>query len=157
MKSKLYLLMLTLFAFCAVSCSDDEPEVKPAEEVAGVYNGYTVANCKYFSDMTAEDQVLTLTATGDATVNATYTSDSWGEFSVKNATVVQSGNTYKIQGTGVTVMGMNGATSEYECSFEGTVQASETSATPTSFVFSVAGVMGGLTIDFIESDMPSAE
>lgn len=156
MKLKLYMLMMTLFAFSAVSCSDDdEPVIKPAEQVATTYDGYTVANCKYFTDMATDNQSVTITATGDATVNVSYTSDSWGTFTITGATVSESGNQYIIKGTGVTVMGMNGNEKEYECTFEGVVQAPHSSAmVPATFKFSIAAVMGGMTIEFTEGEMP---
>ena len=157
MKLKLYMLMMSIFAICAVSCSDDdEPVVKPAEEVAATYSGYTVANCKYFTDMAEDNQTLTITAIADATVNVTYSSDSWGDFTINGATVTESGNAYVISGTGVTVMGMNGTTSDYECSFSGTVQKPYSSVAPKAvFSFTVPGVMGGLTIEFTEGEIPA--
>lgn len=153
MKLKFYMLMMALFAFSAVSCSDDdEPVVKPAEEVAASYNGYTIANCQYFSNMVAAGQSIKVEAKSDNTVDVTYTSDTWGEFTIAGATVTAEGDIYTIKGNGTTKMGHAGSEKEYECSFEGKVQAGKVSP---EFTFTVPAVMGGMTIKFYEGDAPA--
>ncbi|MBQ7941705.1 MAG: hypothetical protein IJ328_04780 [Muribaculaceae bacterium] len=154
MKIKFYMLMMALFALSAVSCSDekDEPAEKPAEKVAGIYDGYTLASCNYFSNsVTAKEQVK-IAATGDATVNITFTSDTWGTFTISDATVTIDADSYSIKGDGITKMGHQGVEKEYDCSFEGVVQVSSSSAV---FTFSVPSVMGGLTIEFIKGEIPA--
>lgn len=154
MKLKLYMLMMAMFAISAVSCSDDEPVVKPAEEVAASYSGYTIANCQYFTDMITADQTVTIEAKSDDTVDVSYTSDTWGEFTITGAKVTVSNNVYTISGNGVTVMGMGGNVKEYDCTFVGTVQSGKTSP---EFVFTVPAVMGGMTIEFLEGEAPVEE
>lgn len=47
-KSGFLFLLLTSVAFASCSDSDDS-EKDLAKEIAGQYNGYTVASCAYFS------------------------------------------------------------------------------------------------------------
>jgi len=48
-------------------------------------------------------------------------------------------------------MGMNGNIQEYACRFAGTVDAAKENP---EFTFTVPAVMGGLTISFINGEMP---
>lgn len=156
MKLKNFLGMMVI-ALCAVACSDDDDnkkEIIPANEVAGTYNGYTKAVAQYFPNgQYAVTQTLKVEANADETVNVSYTSNSFGTFSIKNATVKVENSVYTITGTGTTVMGMDEASQkEYECTFEATVDAAKSNS---SFKFKVAAVMGGLEIDFIQGDAPA--
>lgn len=159
MKLKNFLAMMAI-ALCAVACSDDDnsnQEVIPAKEVAGTYNGYTKAVAQYFPNgQYANDQTIKVETGSDETVDVSYTSDSFGAFSIKNAAVKVANSAYTITGTGITVMGMDEASKkEYECTFEATIDAAK--AEP-SFVFKVPSVMGGITITFAKGDAPvSAE
>ena len=50
-------------------------------------------------------------------------------------------------------MGMGGSTSSYDASVSATIAADKTSA---GFIFTVPSVMGGLTIEFTQGEVPSA-
>lgn len=120
--------------------------------VPGTYKGYTKASCAYFPEMNAADQTMTIVAEADGTYKATYTSDTWGEFTISGITATaESGNRFALAGEGVTRMGMNGNIQEYACRFAGTVDAAKENP---EFTFTVPAVMGGLTISFINGEMP---
>ena len=73
---------------CA-ACNDDKNEETPLNQVvAGKYDGYTKAVAQYFPlGQYADKQSITLTPNDNGTVNIAYTSESFGEFSISNATV----------------------------------------------------------------------
>lgn len=119
--------------------------------VPGSYTGYTKADCAYFQGMYADEQIIKLEATENDTYKASYTSDTWGEFSIEGITAVAEGNTFVLSGEGVCIMGMGDKVSEYACSFSGSIDFAK--ETP-SFSFNVPAVMGGLTIEFNTGEMP---
>lgn len=129
-------------------CQGDVPA---SVVVPGSYTGYTKADCAYFQGMYADEQVIKLEATENDTYKATYTSDTWGEFTVEGITAVAEGNTFVLSGEGVCIMGMGDKVSEYACTFSGTIDLAK--ETPT-FSFNVPAVMGGLTIEFNNGEMP---
>lgn len=130
-----------------------EGDISASVAVPGSYNGYTIANCKYFQGMTAEEQVLKIESTGNDNYKVSYTSDTWGEFTVEGVTATLENGIFKLAGDGVCVMGMGGNVKEYNCTFSGEVNLSDSEQ--SVFQFSVPAVMGGLTIDFNIGDMPS--
>ncbi len=160
MKQQIFYAMMAV-SLCVgmTACSDDDEEdvvvvevENVAEAVAGSYSGYTLASCAYFSDDAAADQVITVTAVTETTVNVSYISDTWGTFTIEGATVTQSGTTYTITGSGITMMGMSESSiSSYDCTLTASIESGKTSP---SFVFSVPTVMGGLTITFYEGVLP---
>ena len=92
-------LLTMMFVLCAcAACNDDKNEETPLNQVvAGKYDGYTKAVAQYFpAGQYADKQSITLTANEDGTVNVTYTSDSFGEFTINNATVKSESNTYTL-------------------------------------------------------------
>ena len=150
-------LLTMMFVLCAcAACNDDKNEETPLNQVvAGKYDGYTKAVAQYFpAGQYADKQSITLTANEDGTVNVTYTSDSFGEFTINNATVKSESNTYTLSGKGETVMAMAGKDPKtYDCTLKGTIDAAK--AAP-SFEISVPAVMGGLTITFTQGEAPAA-
>ena len=160
MKTKFSTLLIFVFALMtACSSDDDDPVVNPnyGTEVAGTYKGYTVATFAYTTiPMTNVDQSVVLTATADNnTVNLTYTSDTWGVFTISGATVTLKDDVYTIVGTGKTVMGMEAATpKEYECTVSGTISKDKKAS---SFVFDVPAVMKGLKITFASGEAPTSK
>lgn len=120
--------------------------------VPGTYKGYTKASCAYFPEMNAADQTLTVEAEADGTFKVTYTSDTWGEFTISGITAtVGSDNKFTMSGQGVTRMGMDGNIKEYACEFVGSIDVAKENP---EFTFTVPTVMGGLTISFINGEMP---
>lgn len=157
MKKIIKAISLIAFSAALAACSDNGAGTRETEvnvnDMAGTYAGYTLASCSYFQDMLAEDQTITVTAGTDGTVSLGYVSDTWGEFSFSGCTVTRTGSEYSVSGTGTTKMGMGGSTSSYDASVSATIAADKTSA---GFIFTVPSVMGGLTIEFTQGEVPSA-
>jgi hypothetical protein len=151
---KKFVLAMLAMVFCMTSCSDNDNEVvNAAQEVAARYEGYINASCAYFSDKVTDDQTLTITSKTVSTVDVNYTSDTWGTFTISDATVVQSGNAYQITGSGSTLMGHAGSEDkEYACSLSGTVADGKAELT-----FTCPSVMGGLNIVFKSGVAPATE
>ncbi len=122
--------------------------------VPGTYSGYTEAKSTYFSGMMADGQEIVITKNTDDTYKVAYTSDTWGEFTIGNATAEYSNGKFTLTGDGSTLMGMNGNTKEYACSISGTIDVSKDDP---EFTFSVPTVMGGLSIVFHTGEMPATE
>lgn len=152
MKLKNYLALAACLLMVA-ACSDDEKPITPAENISGTYNGYSEAAFQYVTTpMVTDGESLSITANSEgntATVN--YTSGSFGEFTIDNATVSLAAGTYTLEGDGSTLMGMGEQKSEYPCTLTGTLNEGRTEG---SFVFNVPGVMGGMTITFTLGDAP---
>jgi hypothetical protein len=148
--TKKSILMMLLVAIFAASCSSDKENENPAQEIAGKYEGYTSASCAYFSGTVTDDQTVVLTAADADKVNVSYTSDTWGTFTINDATVVRDGAACKIVGDGTTLMGHAGsAANEYQCSLTGSVEGGV-----AEFTFSCPSVMGGLKIEFKTGTAP---
>jgi hypothetical protein len=149
--TKKSILLMLFAAIFAASCSSDKENDNPAQEIAGKYEGYTNAGCAYFSNTVTADQTVVLTATDVDKVNVSYTSDTWGTFTINNATVSRDGTACKIVGNGSTLMGHAGsAANEYQCSITGSVEGGI-----AEFTFSCPSVMGGLTISFSQGEIPA--
>jgi hypothetical protein len=157
--SILMMAMMLMATPVLTSCGSDDDEetvdtVTAATAVAKEYSGYANASSQYFNDMMADNQTATVVAVSADKVNISYTSDTWGTFTITNATVTKSNDVYTIVGEGVTAMAHAGQEAkEYACSFSGTVAADGTQA----FVFSVPSVMGGLTITLLPGNAPTTE
>ena len=59
--TKFLLPLVALLPLVSCSDSDDENTVDPAAEIAGSYDGYGVASCRYFSNQVSPDQKVTIT------------------------------------------------------------------------------------------------
>jgi len=159
MKLKFLFIMMAVALFTAACSSDDNKEddgdtTNLAEGVAGSYAGYTVADFKYTTiPMTTPGESVSIVANADGTCNISFESDTWGKFTISNASVSLSSTTYAIAGSGKTVMGMDAESQkEYDCTLEGTVSNDKKAV---SFVFNVPLVMGGLEITFTLGDAPA--
>lgn len=139
-------------ATLAASCDPEEEKINYSESVAGTYSGYATAEFQYSpTPMVSTDQSLTVTEVTEETVTVNYTSDTWGTFTIEDATVTESNGTYTISGSGKTVMGMSAdSQSEYDCTLTATI----TSDSDFSFEFDVPAVMGGLVITMLPGNPP---
>lgn len=148
---KLQLLSLALAMFALSSCSNnDEPE-NLADSAVGNYSGYTVASCAYFSNMAADNQSVTISSSEINTANISFVSDTWGSFTIGNATLSGSGDNVVISGSGKCSMAHAGSQpKEYDCTVEGSVAGKILALT-----FSCPTVMGGLSIEFRQGDVPA--
>ncbi len=144
------ILTMAVVVLCSAACSD-EKELPAVADIAGSYEGYTLAGCAYFQNTCVTDETVTGTGNADGTANVTFTSGSWGEFSIPNAQMSESGGTYTLMGSGQTKMGMGGNVSSYDCTYTAVIESRE----KAQMQFKVSGVMGGLTIDFITGEVPA--
>ena len=152
MKLKTY-FAVALAALMTAACSDDEKGVNPVENIAGTYSGYSEAAFQYITTpMVTDGESLSITVNSDGTTaTVSYTSGSFGEFTIDNATVSYASGSYTLSGSGSTLMGMGDQKSEYPCTLTGSLNEGRTEG---SIAFDVPGVMGGMTITFYLGDAP---
>lgn len=144
------ILAMSVVALCSAACSD-EKEYPTVADIAGRYEGYTLAGCAYFQNTCTADETITVTENADGSARVTFTSGSWGEFTIPDAQMSENGGTYTLTGSGQTKMGMGGNVSSYDCTYTAEIDSRE----KAQMQFKVAGVMGGLTIDFTTGEAPA--
>ena len=128
-------------------------EAPAAQLLAGSYSGWSSATFSYSPNpMNTNGEKVAVTANEDGTVNVTFTSTQWGSATITNATVEKTGNGFTVSGNGKATMGMNGNSSEYDCTLSGTVSLDKATY---SLVFNVPAVMGGLKITFAQGEAPA--
>lgn len=149
MKIKSVLMMLSAAVFM-MACDKDENGSKTVD-FAGSYNGYTLASCNYFQNMISADETVVLTKNTDGTATVSFTSATWGTFTITDAQASISGNVCSLSGSGQTQMGMGGSTSAYDCTFTAEIK----SQTDARMEFSIPAVMGGMTLTFQTGDAPA--
>lgn len=148
---------MTAIALLTASCSDDDnngnESINPAVNVAGTYAGYSEAAFQYTdTPLVSADESLTIQTDADNTnATITYTSSSFGEFTISGTEVTYASGTYTLSGEGSTMMGMSGNVSEYECTLKGTLNEAKNEG---AFTFNVPAVMGGMNITFILGEVP---
>lgn len=151
------LLAMTAIALLTASCSDDDnnenESINPAVNIAGTYAGYSEAAFQYTdTPLVSADESLTIQTDADnTTATITYTSSSFGEFTISGTEVTYASGTYTLSGEGSTMMGMSGNVSEYECTLKGTLNEAKNEG---AFTFNVPAVMGGMNITFILGEVP---
>lgn len=141
---------MSIAALCWTACSHDETPTSAAE-IFGNYEGYTLADCAYFQHTCTADETVTVTENADGSANVLFVSGSWGEFTVPNAQIGKTGDTYTLTGSGQTKMGMGGNVSSYDCTYTAVIHSRE----KAQMQFRVAGVMGGLTVGFTTGEAPA--
>lgn len=149
MKIKSVLMMLSV-ASIMMAC-DKEDSGSKTVDFAGSYKGYTLASCNYFQNMISADETVVLTKNTDGTASVSFTSATWGTFTITDAQASISGNVCSLSGSGQTQMGMNGNTSTYDCTFTAEIK----SQTDARMEFSIPAVMGGMTLTFQTGDAPA--
>lgn len=149
MKIKSVLMMLSAAVFM-MACDKDENGSKTVD-FAGRYNGYTLASCNYFQNMISADETVVLTKNTDGTASVSFTSATWGEFTITDAQATVNGDLCTLSGSGQTQMGMGGSTSAYDCTFTAEIK----SQTDARMEFSIPAVMGGMTLTFQTGDAPA--
>ena len=149
MKIKSVLMMLSAAVFM-MACDKDENGSKTVD-FAGSYNGYTLASCNYFQNMISADETVVITENTDGTATVSFTSATWGEFTITDAQASISGDICSLSGSGQTQMGMGGSTSAYDCTFTAEIK----SQTDAQMEFSIPAVMGGMTLTFQTGDAPA--
>ena len=148
---------MTAIALLTASCSDDDnnenESINPAVNIAGTYAGYSEAAFQYTdTPLVSADESLTIQTDADnTTATITYTSSSFGEFTISGTEVTYANGTYTLSGEGSTMMGMSGNVSEYECTLKGTLNEAKNEG---AFTFNVPAVMGGMNITFTLGEIP---
>lgn len=149
MKIKSVLMMLSAAVFM-MACDKDENGSKTVD-FAGSYNGYTLASCNYFQNMISADETVVLTKNTDGTASVSFTSATWGTFTITDAQASISGNVCSLSGSGQTQMGMGGSTSAYDCTFTAEIRSQD----DARMEFRIPAVMGGMTLTFQTGDAPA--
>ena len=149
MKIKSVLMMLSATVFM-MACDKDENGSKTVD-FAGSYNGYTLASCNYFQNMISADETVVLTKNTDGTASVSFTSATWGTFTITDAQASISGNVCSLSGSGQTQMGMGGSTSAYDCTFTAEIRSQD----DARMEFSIPAVMGGMTLTFQTGEAPA--
>lgn len=149
MKIKSVLMMLSAAVFM-MACDKDENGSKTVD-FAGSYKGYTLASCNYFQNMISADETVVLTKNTDGTASVSFTSATWGEFTITDAQATVNGDLCTLSGSGQTQMGMNGNTSTYDCTFTAEIRSQD----DARMEFSIPAVMGGMTLTFQTGDAPA--
>ena len=144
------ILAVAVVALSSAACSENEKQPAVAD-IAGSYEGYTLAGCAYFQNTCTAGETVVVTENTDGTARVTFTSDSWGEFTIPVAQMSVNGGTYTLTGSGQTKMGMGGNVSSYDCTYTAVIHSRE----KAQMQFKVAGVMGGLTLDFTTGEAPA--
>lgn len=149
MKIKSVLMMLSAAVFM-MACDKDENGSKTVD-FAGSYNGYTLASCNYFQNMISADETVVITENTDGTATVSFTSATWGEFTITDAQATVNGDLCTLSGSGQTQMGMNGNTSTYDCTFTSEIRSQD----DARMEFRIPAVMGGMTLTFQTGDAPA--
>ena len=144
---------MAVVALCQAACSEEE-NLPAVADIAGSYEGYTIAECAYFQNVYTDDESLKMTANGDGTLTVAFESAAWGTFRVAKVAVAKNGDGYTFTGDGTVSMGMGeDNVKDYACTITGTSNAAKDDF---SFAFSVPAVMGGLTITLLPGKAPAA-
>lgn len=149
MKIKSVLMMLSV-ASIMMAC-DKEDSGSKTVDFAGSYKGYTLASCNYFQNMISADETVVITKNTDGSASVSFTSATWGTFTITDAQASISGNVCSLSGSGQTQMGMGGSTSAYDCTFTAEIK----SQTDARMEFSIPAVMGGMTLTFQTGEAPA--
>lgn len=149
MKIKSVLMMLSV-ASIMMAC-DKEDSGSKTVDFAGSYKGYTLASCNYFQNMISADETVVITKNTDGSASVSFTSATWGTFTITDAQASISGDVCSLSGSGQTQMGMGGSTSAYDCTFTAEIK----SQTDARMEFSIPAVMGGMTLTFQTGEAPA--
>lgn len=149
MKIKSVLMMLSV-ASIMMAC-DKEDSGSKTVDFAGNYKGYTLASCNYFQNMISPDETVVITKNTDGSASVSFTSATWGTFTITDAQASISGNVCSLSGSGQTQMGMGGSTSAYDCTFTAEIRSQD----DARMEFSIPAVMGGMTLTFQTGDAPA--
>lgn len=157
MQTRLF-LALSLVTLCLIACNkknkDENPEPESSvsvAEIAGTYEGYSLASCAFFQDEYTPDEKLSISENSDGTASVVFESTSWGKFYVSNPKISKESGIYKLSGEGKAMMGMNGNISEQDCTFCADINSKDEAVMD----FNVTAVMGGLKVKFLTGEAPS--
>ena len=142
--------MMLSVAGVMMACDKDENGPKTVD-FAGNYDGYTLASCNYFQNMISPNETVVITKNTDGSASVSFTSSTWGEFTITDAQASVNGDICTLSGSGQTQMGMGGSTSSYDCTFTAEIKSQH----DARMEFSIPAVMGGMTLTFQTGDAPA--
>ncbi|MBQ3634102.1 MAG: hypothetical protein II951_00590 [Bacteroidales bacterium] len=158
------LMMATLTAGATMSSCDKDDDEDISDSVVKAYsdNGlksadaasYSLASSKYFKDMFTDEtgNAISISKLNAEAVSVSFTSKTWGEFSIDTVKILSSDGAYALSGNGTCKMaGMNGKVSEYAASFSAKMSAGVLS----DVAFSAPSVMGGTTVYYLTGEAPA--
>ena len=155
---KQFALMLALASTIGFTSCDDDDDATLSQSVSSTYEGYLDASSAYFSGNYEDGIKFVVTENTDATVNVSFSSATWGDYTFEGAVVADADTCYAIVGAGTAAMashGGQGTKSEYDCALSAFIPKGSSSSVPT-FTISIPGVMGGTTIVFKTGELPVA-
>lgn len=146
------ILTMSIVAFCLVaSCSKKGEKPLTVADIAGSYHGYTLASCAYFQNTCTANETVVISDNMDGTAKITFSSNTYGEFTIANAQMSENAGVYTLVGNGQTQMGMGGNVSSYNCTYSAVINSKDNA----QMRFSVPEVMGGLTLEFKTGEAPA--
>lgn len=158
MKKTIMMLAAMAMVFCMASCSDDDDDNKSADlapNVAGTYEGKTVADFAFAKGYSTEGEIdnIVVTRTADNVVTVNYTSNTWGTANFENVAVTQNDTAYFFKATTASKISManphSGGTADYDATLSDSSYVSKTGNRSNFKVkINAPAVMGGLTLTF---------
>ena len=124
--------------------------------LVGSYSGWTSATFAYSSSaiVTEDETVEVEYDSTSAAYTVTYTSDTWGTWTIDEVTLTTSDDGYSLTGSGVAEMASHsGGTNSYDCTLDEAYIS--TDGETATFTLTAASVMGGTTIVFTLGDAPA--
>lgn len=124
--------------------------------VAATYKGYTQAATPHFTNLITADETVTVSVSTETTVNISYESDTWGTFTIEDATVTlnDTDGLYYINGSGTAEMDTDMVSGTYDVNVEAVVDSDKNIK---SWMFGLPSVMQSLIINFIEGEAPATD
>ena len=135
---KQFALMLALVASAAFTACDDDDDATLSQAVSTTYEGYIDASSAYFSGNYEDGVSFVVKENTDETVNVSFSSETWGDYTFEAAVVTDSASSYYIKGNGKAAMAAHGGQAtknEYDCSLVARIpQGRSLSASQASWV-----------------------
>ncbi len=155
-KTCVIIAVFTVLIIGLVGCNKENSKnetpaiVDVTENVAGTFEGYTLADSDYFSDYLTEQETLTITRKDVNVVDVKLESNSWGTIEITGAAVSGSSAPYTISGSGKCAMSMGPQVSEYDCNLSATIYGTDSDVA----TFNIPAVMGGTRVMFHKGNAP---
>lgn len=151
------LFLMCLAALSFVSCSDDN--VSP-EVFSGAYNGYAIANAKYFTNLVTTNRTVTLSEMSSGKVKAVFSDVVFGTFSGNFEAELDieevNNKIYRLSGSGKAILSMgNGSEGEYDCTVIGAI--TDFNDKMLTLIFTMPTVMNGMKVEFGQGEVPVVE
>lgn len=117
------------------------------------FEGYSLGNATYFTNMLGQDETVAITGNEDGTVNIAYTSSTWGTGTFSNLTATKDGSNYVVSGSGKLTMSAHGSSKDYDAEVSATISSDKSTIAMT---VTLPSVMGGTTLSFVNGEPTAA-